>query len=57
MTRIFASVLLVLLASPAFAADVLVKIKTHSDAIAAGGLRAESHAQHAGPAAAIGPAS
>ena len=37
MKRILASVLLVLLASPAFAADVLVKIKTHSDAIAVGG--------------------
>jgi len=57
MKRLLASVLLVLLASPAFAADVLVKIKTHSDAIAVGGLRAESHAQHAGLAATIGPAS
>ena len=37
MKRILASVLLVLLASPAFAADVLVKIKTHSDAMAAAG--------------------
>jgi len=37
MTRILASVLLVLLASPTFAADVFVKIKTHSDPIAAGG--------------------
>ena len=37
MTRILASVLLVLLASPAFAADVFVRIKTHSDPTAAGG--------------------
>jgi hypothetical protein len=37
MKRLLASVLLVLLASPAFAADVLVKIKTHSDAFAVGG--------------------
>jgi len=37
MTRLVASALLVLLASPGFAADVLVKIKTHSDAIAVGG--------------------
>jgi hypothetical protein len=37
MTRILASVLLVLLASPTFAADVYVKIKTHSDPITAGG--------------------
>ena len=37
MKRILASVLLALLASPAFAADVLVRIKTHIDAFAAGG--------------------
>jgi len=37
MKRFLASVLLVLLASPAFAADILVKIKTHSDAMAVGG--------------------
>jgi hypothetical protein len=37
MTRILASVLLVLLASPTLAADVYVKIKTHSDPITAGG--------------------
>jgi hypothetical protein len=37
MKRILASVLLLLLASPVFAADVFVKIKTHSDAIAAAG--------------------
>jgi len=37
MTRLIASVLFVLLASPAFAADVFVRIKTHSDPIAVGG--------------------
>jgi len=37
MTRILASLLLLLLASPTFAADVLVKIRTHSDALAIGG--------------------
>jgi len=37
MIRILSSVLLVLLASPSFAADVFVKIKTHSDAVAVGG--------------------
>jgi hypothetical protein len=37
MKRLVASALLVLFASPAFAADVLVRIKTHSDAIAVGG--------------------
>jgi hypothetical protein len=37
MKRILASLLLALLASPALAADVLVRIKTHSDPITAGG--------------------
>jgi hypothetical protein len=37
MKRMLASALLVLLATPVFAADVLVRIKTHSDAIAVGG--------------------
>jgi hypothetical protein len=37
MTRLVAAAVLALFASPAFAADVLVKIKTHSDAIAVGG--------------------
>ena len=37
MKRLVAAALLALLASPAFAADVLVKIKTHSDPIAVGG--------------------
>ncbi|MCK7529247.1 MAG: hypothetical protein MZV64_72685 [Ignavibacteriales bacterium] len=37
MKRLVAAALLALFASPAFAADVLVKIKTHSDAIAVGG--------------------
>ncbi len=37
MTRILASLLLLLLASPTFAADVFVKFKTHSDALAIGG--------------------
>lgn len=37
MIRILSSVLLVLIASPSFAADVFVRIKTHSDAIAVGG--------------------
>jgi len=37
MKRLVASALIALLASPAFAADVLVKIKTHSDPIAVGG--------------------
>jgi len=37
MKRLLASALLVLLASPAFAADVYVKINTHSDALAVGG--------------------
>jgi hypothetical protein len=37
MKRIFAALLFLVLASPAFAADVLVRIKTHSDPIAAGG--------------------
>ena len=42
MKRLLVSLLLVLLASPAFAADVLVKIKTHSDALAVGGDRKAS---------------
>jgi hypothetical protein len=37
MKRMLASALLVLLATPVFAADVLVRIKTHSDAIVVGG--------------------
>ena len=37
MTRVIAAALFLLAASPAFGADVLVKIKTHSDAIAVGG--------------------
>jgi hypothetical protein len=37
MKRIIASLLLLLLASPAFAADVFVKVKTHSDALTVGG--------------------
>ena len=37
MQRLVATALLALLASPAFAADVLVKIKTHSDPISVGG--------------------
>ncbi len=37
MKRILAALLLVLLAAPAIAADVLVRIKTHSDAMVVGG--------------------
>lgn len=37
MKRILAALLIVLAASPAFAADVLVRIKTHSDPMAVGG--------------------
>ena len=37
MTRILASLLLLLLASPTFAADVFVKFKTHRDALAIAG--------------------
>ena len=37
MKRLAAAALLALIASPAFAADVLVKIKTHSDPISVGG--------------------
>jgi hypothetical protein len=37
MKRILAAALLVLIATPVFAADVLVRVKTHSDPITAGG--------------------
>jgi hypothetical protein len=37
MKRLLAAALLALLASPAFAADVLVRVKTHSDPISVGG--------------------
>ena len=37
MKRFAAALLVLLLASPAFAADVLVRVKTHSDPIAVGG--------------------